>query len=742
MFGVFTLSISNLLNAQKSLSFKIQDLETLLPVENVQFKYGSQSGWSNSDGNITIVLQKKTLLELTHLQYKTIILDPSIKDDSDVIWLESNVQSVAPITVVGLRVPHSQKSNIDVSVPNKMAHDAGALLRSTPVVNGVVKGGNYGYDPVVRGFKYDQLNIVLNGSQCASAACPNRMDPPTSQMAPNMVDKVEILKGPHALRYGVGLGATLNFVSNDAEFSDRLTPQFRTSAGYESNGEIIRNETMVGLKNAALNWKLLGSWSSGNDYKDGDGNSIPSDFTRYSLGTKLSLRAFKSHQFELTAMLNKAKDAEFVALPMDLRNDKTTMINVGHSVLFSDLVLRSWKTSAYISSVDHLMDNLLKPLNPRMMDAKTDAKTQNIGFRSEGKWSWVNSSLYTGLDYRYEDAEGIRTRTFLLGPNQGKVVMDNAWQGGYITRFGLFGEFSKRLNNSRLLISGRLNVNSSNAKSVTSGFEEVNNTDRVTQVNPGLSVALLNRLDKKNALNIWIGRAQRSAGIAERFINFFPIGKDPYELVGNPDLKAEDNHQIDLSWTNTHHKGQLTLDVYASYIKDYISSRIDTSLNPVMPNSPGVRRFTNIDGVFKSGLELSWDYEWFDFLRHSLKGAYTYAEDLDLDQALPEVAPFDVRLGVFSDLLGERLVPGIELRYVAKQDRISKEFGESSTPSFVTLDVSVSYKITQSFKLWMSIDNVLNESYHEHLNRLTRGAERAPVNARGRNVSLTASYTL
>ncbi|MEZ5022434.1 MAG: TonB-dependent receptor plug domain-containing protein [Chitinophagales bacterium] len=69
-------------------------------------------------------------------------------------------------------------------------------------------------DPVLRGFKYDQLNIVMDGVQSATAACPNSRIPPTSQMAPNMLDRIEILKGPHALRYGSGFGGTINFISN------------------------------------------------------------------------------------------------------------------------------------------------------------------------------------------------------------------------------------------------------------------------------------------------------------------------------------------------------------------------------------------------------------------------------------------------------------------------------------------------------------------------------------------------
>ena len=73
----------------------------------------------------------------------------------------------------------------------------------------------------VRGFKYDRLNIVMNGSQSAIAACPNRMDPPTSQVPTSTIQKVEVYKGPYALRYGAGFGGTINFVSEPLVFTTK-----------------------------------------------------------------------------------------------------------------------------------------------------------------------------------------------------------------------------------------------------------------------------------------------------------------------------------------------------------------------------------------------------------------------------------------------------------------------------------------------------------------------------------------
>ncbi|MGC9343610.1 MAG: hypothetical protein ACP5E3_12980, partial [Bacteroidales bacterium] len=97
----------------------------------------------------------------------------------------------------------------------------------------------------------------------------------------------------------------------------------------------------------------------------------------------------------------------------------------------------------YVSFVDHRMDNLLKPIDPRTMNAETEAKTYNYGGRTEGIWHFSNARLYAGLDLRVEGARGEREREFLMGPNAGNTVMDNAWQHGQISKTGIFRNFRK-----------------------------------------------------------------------------------------------------------------------------------------------------------------------------------------------------------------------------------------------------------------------------------------------------------
>ena len=83
-----------------------------------------------------------------------------------------------PVTVISLKQTDEKDQRIMVSDQERLHHDAGAILNQNPVVNGIRKSGAFAFDPVMRGFKYEQLNIVIDGLQFAIAACPNRMDPP------------------------------------------------------------------------------------------------------------------------------------------------------------------------------------------------------------------------------------------------------------------------------------------------------------------------------------------------------------------------------------------------------------------------------------------------------------------------------------------------------------------------------------------------------------------------------------
>ncbi len=641
-----------------------------------------------------------------------------------------------PATIIALHPKTKKSETLTLDYVDQMAHDGGALLSQITSIATIRKGGGYGFDPVFRGFKYDQINVVYNGAQSATAACPNRMDPPTSQMAPNMIERIEILKGPHALRYGCSFGATINFIPVAPRFSDNKTTYGRVSGGVESNGNIYRSEGLLGFSGSWYDLGVFASWSQGSDYTAGDNQIVQADFLRGSFGSQLAVRISENQHLKVSATRNMARDADFAALPMDLREDNTWLVNTEHQLFVSGRNLKTVKTSIYGSFVDHLMDNYLKPLDPRTVNASTLATTHNYGGRSEGTWSFSQSRLYAGIDFRMEGAEGSRVREFLMGPNQGKIVTDNAWQDGEITRAGIFSEYHINRLGIRWAFSGRVEMNQSDISDPDAGFSGIYPETTTTRFNPGISIGGTRQITERLSTGLWLGRALRSGSLIEKFINYFPVGQDPYEMVGNPMLDPEVNNQVDLNfhWKST--GTTVRLDLFAAYLQDFISSVIDTTLSPKIPSSPGVRRYTNIDRAFKTGLEFSWNQKLFAGLQHQFSLAYTYGQDLVREEPLPEIAPLDMRYHLSGVYLDNRLRPHATFRHVIEQSRISGEFGETVTPSFSVIDLGVSFQVHRLLGVTAGINNLLDTAYYEHLNRSVSGATTL-IYAPGRSLFLS-----
>lgn len=735
----------NIIFAQSQQHFiKLVDSENAQPLVGATFNYGDKQGVSDENGNIYFNFSPNTEMILSHISYGTWKLnEKTILEaiETKIYRCASLTNNLFPVTIIGIRNLDKQPlDQLKIDYQDRMAHDASTILNQVPAFNSIRKSGNYGFDPVFRGFTNDQLNIVFNGAQSATAACPNRMDPPTSQMAPNMIDRIEILKGPHALRYGVGLGATLNFIPAKLRFTDNPDFYGRVSTGYENNGNIRRGEGQTGFSGKIYDISVFAAYSQGDDYETGNGETVQADFKRGSYGTNLGFKLSDNQELRLTATYNRARDADFPALAMDLRKDDTWMFSARHDVQLNNEKLKSWNTTLFGSFVDHIMNNLLKPLDPRMLNAETAAKTYNFGGRTEGNWLFNNSKLYTGADLRVEGAEGTRVREFLMGPNTGNIFEDNAWQDGSISKTSAFAEYQIRGNSFNYVLSGRLEINHSQLNDPADEFVQVNSNLSVTQVNPSFSIGVLKDFNNKTKVGLWLARAQRSGNLTERFINYFTVGQDPYEMIGNPQLKPEVNNQIDLTFEwNINKRSTVNVDVFAAYLQDFISSVIDPNLDPRLPASPGVRRFVNIDEAFKTGFELNWVQELTAGLNHRLGIAYTYAQDLERDEPLPQIAPLDLRYALYGSYFKNKFNPELVFRYVSDQSRISNEFGETATPSFALLDFKAGYQINDNLSFNLGVNNIFDKNYFEHLNRSVRGTNN-PIFAPGRNVFVNFNY--
>ncbi|MCR9013881.1 TonB-dependent receptor domain-containing protein [Aquiflexum gelatinilyticum] len=721
--------------------FQVLDQQTQEPIIGLIYYYASQKGLSDEKGFIQLEYEAGTSIHFSHINYGKWTLDEGslLKVlEKGVLLRQENILNLQPVSVISLKMMDEKDQKILISDQERLHHDAGAILNLNPVVSSIRKSGAFAFDPVMRGFKYDQLNIVIDGLQSANAACPNRMDPPTSQIALNRIKQIEILKGPHALRYGIGLGGTINFIQEDPFFSSQGGVNGRFSTMYESNGNVLRNEGRVGFNGHNYDIGLLGSWSKGTDYVDGDGNFVPANFQRGTVGMFGDFKISNSDLLQVTVNRNFARDVDFPTLAMDLRSDDTWMGSLRHTRSFQGRKLQKWNTSGYFTFVDHLMDNGLRDLNPRMMNAKTPANTQNLGARTEGLWQLGKEKLYAGADFRSEAAQGTREREFLMGPNAGKTIYDKVWQDSRITKSGAFASIHAPIGNYVVSLAGRLDVNNAQASDNAEEFVQVNPTQSITQLNPGISAGIKRDLGKNFNAGLWLASVKRSGSITERFINYFPVGVDPYEMLGNPDLASETNNQVDLVFGFSKSKITAEVNLFAAYLNNYITAE-KTELKPRIPTSPGVRQYVNIDRAVKTGFEAALSQALFYGISHQLMVAYTYGQNLVISEALPEIAPMDVRYSILGSHLDNKLHSAIRLRYVADQNRVSGSFSETASPRFTLLDIDVSYAVSSLIAIKGGAQNLLNETYYEHLNRPI-AATGTPLFAPGRNFFLMVSF--
>lgn len=719
---------------------KILDQHTNQPVSDVYFEYGSANGFSDEDGDVSIAYQEGVPLYLSHIQYGKIVLGESkVKAafERGSLVLSESATHLLPVTVMQLRPDAGAPSRMDFSSENKLAHDAGSLLESVPSLSSIRKSGAYGFDPVLRGFKYEQLNLVLDGVQTATAACPNRMDPPASQIPINMISQAAVLKGPHSFRFGNTFGGTINFKSTEPEFKSETTPLGRIGSSYESNGNIFRTEAVAGISGSKADLRLFGAYSKGNDYTDGDGMEVAARFNRLNWGGKFGLKLSPTENLGILVSNNVARDVDFPALPMDLRKDNTWLINLGHNVVFYDKALSTWETRLYGTMVKHVMDNFDKVIDPRMVDAETNAKTRNFGGRSELRFDLETGYLYAGLDYRFESADGTRTREMLMGPMAGKVLTDNVWQDAQVQHTGFFGEWHIHQTGFQFMVSGRLGVNQSKSNDPDPRFENIYDNLESTIVHPSISAGGTRYFNKNISLGLWLGMATRSPGITERYINQFPVGLDPYEMLGNPDLRPEVNNQLDVVFQYETQNTGITINLFTSVLRDYISSEIQDDLTPAMPSAPGVRQFVNIKKATMAGFEVGWLQQYTRNLSHDLSMSYTYGQNQIQDEPLPEIPPFEFRYRLMGKFAKNSLQSEVMLRHVLKQNRIATSYGETETPGFTVVDAKITWHIRSFITATGGVQNLFDTAFYEHLSRSVRSAEARPIYSPGRSFYLT-----
>lgn len=73
---------------------------------------------------------------------------------------------------------------------------------------------------------------------------------------------------------------------------------------------------------------------------------------------------------------------------------------------------------------------------------------------------------------------------------------------------------------------------------------------------------------------------------------------------------------------------------------------------------------------------------------------------------------------------------------------MDKEFAELTTPSFTVVDLDFSYHVSPKAKVYLTVDNLFDSAYSEHLSRTLSMDKLSRIKSPGRNFDLGFSFSL
>ncbi|MBA2781049.1 TonB-dependent copper receptor [Billgrantia kenyensis] len=616
--------------------------------------------------------------------------------------LASPATSTLVITAPAMNDPYTVSTDARQPRLPLPAQDGGAFLKSIPGFAVSRKGGTSG-DPELRGLGGSRLAIQADGTSILGG-CGGRMDPPTAYIFPQAYDRVEIIKGPQSVRYGVAPAGVVRFERDKPVLTESTVDGFAsTTLGSHDRFDLVGDMT-AGNQDGYV--RLIGTLSDQDDYQDGDGNEVHSQYHRWSGTAIVGWTPDSDTRIELAY---DRSDAE--AAYDDRGMDGTEFDRTGYTLSVTRQNLAPWLTeveaTAYYNYVDHVMDNFRLREAPMMaMASNPDRRTQ--GARLEAELLLGEATfLSTGLDYTENRHRWRGTTSWREQPRSGRAEF---------TDMGAFAELEHELGARSWLTLG-LRVDRTEAEALNpAGFggAERGETERSTLWS-GFARYEYALDEQPLSLFAGLGRAERAGDFWERNRVF--------------DLGTESLAQLDsgASWRGERLSANLSL--FYGWYDDYI----------LVDESGSGPRARNIDAK-TYGAEADMAVNLTDSWSLSASLAWVRSDNDTDDLPLAQTPPLEATLGL--DYAQNAYFGGVLWRGVMRQDRIAEGQGTiysldtDETPGFATVSAYGGRELFHNTRLTLGVDNLFGRTYAEHIQRGSAdlGASDARVNEPGRTL--------
>ncbi len=582
------------------------------------------------------------------------------------------------------------------------ATDGADYLQSIVGFNGIKNGGTNS-DVTFRGMFGSRIKILTDGSE-SLGACPARMDSPTSYISPESYDRISVIKGPQTVQYAnTGSAATVIFEREKPELTAEKPYQGQASVLIGSFGRLDHNVEAV-LGDAQKYVRLNANRSESNSYQDGDGHSVPSSWERWNTDLAFGWTPNENTWLELTAGKSDGEalyagremdGSQFARKSLGLRFEKKNITEVIQKV----------EGQVNYSYNDHVMDNFslreFKPSAMMTMPMATNVARRTLNTRVAMTSNWENLSLISGLDSQNNEHS---VRKGMVNTYKDKIRnTDMEFQS-----YGLFGELSYALNDQNRLVTGvRVDqVKVEDRRAETSQFNQ-----EIDKTLPSAFIRFENQQPEHNAKS-YVG-----VGYVERMPDYWELFS-PKSGNGNLDtfnhIDNEKTLQLDMGYQHEYGAISSWVSAYAGLINDYILTSYTGMSGMLSANS------RNVDATI-AGAEAGIGYQFTDAIQADVSAMYAWGENSTDHRALPQIAPLEGRVNL--RYVQDKYTLGALWRVVAAQDRISLNEGNivgydiNESKAFNTLALNATYNLMKDVDVAIGVDNLLNQTYTEHLNK-------------------------
>lgn len=592
------------------------------------------------------------------------------------------------------------------------ASDGTDYLKTIPGFSALGNGGTNS-DPVLRGQFGSRLNILTDGTSMPGA-CGGRMDPPTSYISPSNFDQLTVIKGPQTVLWGPGASAgTVKF--------DRDTPRF-SEPGIRFDGSLIgasfgRNDQAADLTvgNNTTYARVTAHHSHAQDYKDGNGNIVPSRWDKWNADLILGITPDIDTRFELTAGTGDG-EARYAGRGMDGTQFKRESVGLRLDKRNMGETLNAVQAQIYYNDANHVMDNF-KLRTPAPSGHMSKGHASNVdrttwGGRAASTWLLSDdATLVTGMDFQ-------RSRHRSRRGTEHVPYRDQAWaKNATLDNTGLFGEMTWHLADEQRIISGaRVDwAQATDYRGTKKPFtHRANSTESQRRSDTLPSGFLRYEHDMATVPATWYA----GLGHVERFPDYWELsasrGPDGSSNAFTG-VKPEKTTQLDIGAQYKTDKINAWVSAYAGYVQDFILVNY-----PANGRMKAATQATNEDAHILGG-ELGASYSITRTWSTAATVAYAWAKNISENRPLPQIPPLEARLmatyddGVWSAGMLWRLVAA-QHRYALNQGNVAgKDFSPSN--GFGVLSLNGGYALNKHVQVSAGIDNLFNKTYSEHLNR-------------------------